>query len=102
MLFQSRALNKIHHQVPAPGLAKVIVDAREVGMHHSTQQKRFTFKGLGGLFNFLGIQPLLAHFLDGYESIAKFAVLGLVDSAKASLPQLAQNTIALPQKRSWR
>ncbi len=75
-------------------LAKVVVNARQVGMGEIGQYERFVFKGGGGLGQFAGTESVLAHFLDGHQSVAEQRILRLVDGPEAAGPDLADDAIA--------
>src|SRR5713226_1561979 len=95
VVFQRLALDVVHHQVVAARIAKLLVDARQVGMCQARQQVGLAFEGQGGLDKFLWAQAILAHLLDGQQSIAKLDVRRLIDGSKAPVAYATEDAIAL-------
>jgi hypothetical protein len=93
VVFQCIACDKVHYDVGATMLGKVVVNARQVGMYEIRKQKRFTLKGCGSLGQFLGTEAILVHFFDRYEAMAEKRIFRLVDSPKATGTYLADDTI---------
>jgi len=95
MLFQGFALDKIHHQVPAPYVGKLLVDARQVGMCQAGQQHCLAFESLGSFDEFLRTQAALAHLFDSYQPVAKLEIGRFIDSAETTFTHRADNAVAL-------
>src|SRR5260370_37826025 len=99
VLLQGVALNEVHHQVPAPTLRKMIIDAWEVAMKQPTQQVCLALEGVGGLCDLLEVQVPLAHLLASDGAISNLGLLCLVDRPHATLPYTAQDAIAPLEQR---
>src|SRR5579875_2643574 len=70
-------------------------------VHQAGQHQGLAFKGRNALVDILLAEALLAHLSDGQEPLAKLRILCLVDRAKAALPALFEDSIALPQHFPW-
>ena len=53
VLFQRFALDEVHHEIPAPAIGKMVIDARQIGVSEIRQQERFMFEGFGSFGNLL-------------------------------------------------
>src|SRR6266487_5882124 len=56
---QGFTLNKVHHQVPASGIGKIVLDLREIGVVQSYEQVRLAFESSGGFDHLLRAQTAL-------------------------------------------
>src|SRR5260370_8794204 len=93
VLLQGVALNEVHHQVPAPTLRKMIIDAWEVAMKQPTQQACLALEGVGGLCDLLEAQVPLAHLLDSDGPISNLGILFLLDPPPPTLPYTTHTPI---------
>src|SRR6266851_6127111 len=92
---QSLAFNVIHYEIPAPGVAKVVVDARQVRMAQMGEHQGFAFETRGSCCNLLLTETFLLHCFDSDEAIAKTGVRRLIDGAKTSLAYQFKDTITI-------
>src|SRR5947209_1641363 len=73
----------------------MLIDARKIGMSQPCQQQRLALKSSCSFSDLLWTQTMLAHFLDGDDTVAQVYVLCFVDSTKAAFPNALDKTIAL-------
>ena len=98
VLFQCRALDKIHRQVPALGIRKVIVNARQIRMIQARQHHHLAVKGFSRLYHLMWLEPAQRNRLDSHRVIIKQRIHRLIDRTEAPLAHLGKNTIALLQQ----
>ena len=98
VFLQRRTLNEIHRQVPALGIRKVIVNARQVGMLQARQHHHLAVKSLGSLDHLLRLEPTQRNRLNSHRVFIKQRIHRLIDRAKPALAHLGKNTIALLQQ----
>src|SRR5437899_4478348 len=94
MFLQCLTLDEVHDQVPAAYIAKLLIDAREVGMGQPGQETCLAPESISSFHNFLGTQSTLAHFFDCHQSVVELDILCFVHSTKATFAYLANNAIA--------
>ncbi len=95
---QGLAFNVVHHEIPAPGVAKVVVDARQVRMAQIGEQQSLAFETSGGFCDLLLTETFLLHCFDRDEAIAKTGVRRLIDGAKTALTYLFEDTITIVEQ----
>src|SRR6266702_5361940 len=91
---QCLTLDEVHYEVPAAHIAKLLIDAREVGMGQPGQETCLAPESISGFQNFLRTTSPLAHFFDCHQSVVELDILCFVHSTKAAFAYLANDAIA--------
>ena len=94
VFLQRIAFDEVHHEVPAPSFAKIIIDGGNIGMLQTREQVSFTFESLDGLGYFLLTQAALPHLFDGHKPVAKERISRFINCSEAAPTNLFKNTIA--------